>query len=383
MKKRLIKIGLFFWMIAFSNYQSAFAKIDSMSISTMDTNVLKPYSIRLGYINGFLIPHHEDMQHMYKQISGVQVQVLHQVNQNEASKGGSLLGYSLSYYNLGSEINGRAFSVALLVESPLIKRRNIDKDFWLKSSFQFGLGMGYLTERYDLKTNPYNRAIGSHLNGYMQIGVLIESQIYRGIGIHAGIGMAHFSNASWKYPNLGVNLPFVQYGLNMNIQTVDQSAKVKKNDPMRKFTPWQKTVSLRIGKKEVDLDDDRSFINGLLEFTLEKYRNHLSNFRYSVGLYHDRTYQYRKFETLDEYNFLECTELTISVGYETRFGKWGVMTDLGFYAYKPDFKKKTPYYEAIGVSYRINQSCKAILRLKANKTTADFAEFGFSYRINE
>ena len=382
MKKRLISIGLFFWLIAFCNCNLLFGIADTTSLPVAENNVFNKHSIRLGYLNGFLIPHHEDMQHMYKHISGVQVQILHELNPIEKSKNAGLLGYSLSYYDLGSEVNGKAISAALLVESSLFKWHNIYQDFWFKSSFQFGLGLGYLTQRYDPKTNPYNRAIGSHVNGYMQIGMLLESQIYRGVGIHASIGMAHFSNASWKYPNLGVNLPFIQYGL--NILTVSKNPiRVKKDVPLKAIKPWQKTISFRIGKKEVDLDDNRSFINGLLEFTLEKFRNRNSNFRYSVGMYHDRTYQYRKFETLADYAFLKCTELTFSVGYETRFGKWGVLTDLGFYAYKPDFKKKTPYYEAIGISYQLNGSYKAIMRLKANKTTADFAEFGLLYRFNE
>jgi hypothetical protein len=194
--------------------------------------------------------------------------------------------------------------------------------------------------------------------------------------------MSHFSNASWKYPNLGINLPYFQTSFNYSIEKTRALRRYSGVKAVR-YNVWNKTIAVRAGKKEVDLDDSRSFYNGLIEFSLEQFRNQYSNFRYSIGYYHDRTYQYKKFESLPDYQFQQCSEVTISVGYETRFLRWGIMADLGIYAYKPDFKKKTPYYEAIGVSYKINDSYKAVIRLKANKTTADFAEFGITYKFSE
>ena len=384
MKKGLIQIGLFFWFGVFSNHFKLLAQTDSLGTNKQLPSVDVNYIFRLNRFAGFLIPHHEDMQHMYREINGFQLQVLHDLaSVNDSHPSNKHLGYSLAYYDLGSNVNGKAFASALLIEADLFKFNNAQKEIFVKSSFQFGLGLGYLTERFDFKTNPYNRAIGSHINGYMQLGLLLEGRIKQGLGYHFSLGISHFSNASWKYPNLGVNLPYIKYGMNVQIAAKKQLSQLKNNFSTIPVSAWRKSIALRMGKKEVDLDDNRAFYNGLLEFSFEKYRNASSNFRFSAGLYHDRTYQYKKFETLPNYDVLKCTELTLSVGYETRFGRWGVMTDLGVYAYKPDFKKKTPYYEAIGLSYQINPSYRAVMRLKANKTTADFAEFGLTYLINE
>lgn len=385
MKKRLIHIGLFFWLVAISNHGNLFAQIDTLGTNKQFSSDDVNYTVRLNRFTGFLIPHHEDMQHMYRQIGGYQLQVLHDLTPiHDSHPSSKHLGYSFAYYDLGSNVNGKAFATSLLIEADIFKFSNAKNQIFTKSSFQFGLGLGYLTERFDYKTNPYNRAIGSHINGYMQLGFLLETRIKQGLGFHFSLGMSHFSNASWKYPNLGVNLPYIKYGMNLQFVSKKRLDKQKYNRLTASDAGvWKKSVALRIGKKEVDLDDNRVFYNGLFEFTLEKYRNQASNFRFSVGYYHDRTYQYKKFEALPSYNMLNCMELTLSAGYETRFGNWGIMTDLGIYAYKPDFKKKTPYYEAIGVTYQINPSYKAVLRLKANKTVADFAEFGLTYTFNE
>ncbi len=381
MKRRLIQLGLFFGLFFFVLPTSLFGSLQKLENDTIDHNpVLKNIhqSITIGAVNGFLIPHHEDMQQMYSHISGLQFQVLATDKSRLENTQPVLqrLGFLLTYYDLGTNISGKAFSGALLVSSDVFNWQSIQHPSkYINGSFKFGLGMGYLTEKYDAVNNPENRAIGSHINGFMQIGMSVEAHLFSRAKIFAEIGMSHFSNACWQFPNLGINLPYLQYGMGVDLyRNVDYKPKQK-----LKSAIWKKTLSLRLGKKEIDLDDDRIFYNALAEFTFERYLNPFSNIRYSISYFHDRTYQFKKFEKLDQYSFGAASELAVSVGYETRFGKWGIVADLGIYVYKPDFKKKTPYYEGIGLSYQINQNYKAILRLKANKTTADFAEFGLGY----
>ena len=381
MKKRLIQIGLFFGFfflgftsILFGNnigFNQDTAKQPALHVSTQN-------SYTLGLVNGFLLPHHEDMQQMYKHISGLQFQMLatdkSRMSGNEHIS--QRLGYLLTYYDLGSEVNGKAISGALLVSSDVYNWQSVKRPSkYINGSFKFALGLGYLTQKYDAQLNPENRAIGSYINGYMQLGLSVEAHVFSKAKVFAEFGMSHFSNACWQFPNLGINLPYIQYGMGIDLyRKVDFKPKQQLQLPL-----WKKTLSLRMGKKEIDLDDDRIFYNALAEFTFERYLSPLSNLRYSMTYYHDRTYQFKKFEKLDGYSIGATSELTLSIGYETRFGKWGVLADLGIYLYKPDFKKKTAYYEGIGLSYQINQNYKAIVRLKANKTVADFAEFGLGY----
>jgi len=381
MKKRLIQIGLFFGFFFFGCTSFLFG---NSTVFIQDTAKKIPLlistqsSYTLGLVNGFLLPHHEDMQQMYAHISGFQFQMLatDKSRVNDKERVSQRLGYLLSYYDLGSQVNGKAFSAALLVSSDVLNWQSVKRPSkYVNGSFKLALGLGYLTQKYDAKLNPENRAIGSHINGFMQIGFSVEAHIFSNAKVFAELGMSHFSNACWQFPNLGINLPYIQYGMGIDLYRKDV-LQPKQN---LQSTVWKKTISLRMGKKEIDLDDDRIFYNALAEFTFERYLSPLSNLRYSMTYYHDRTYQFKKFEKLEDYSIGATSELTLSIGYETRFGKWGILTDLGVYVYKPDFKKKTAYYEGIGLSYQINQNYKAIVRLKANKTVADFAEFGLGY----
>jgi len=402
MKKGLIYIGLFFWLLFFAN--SADAKtIDStqlkvaqfqnaQDLGTSDLNVSRITNhLSVGIMKGFLMPHHEDMQQMYAHIQGVQLQYLStdltweniKKFKNGNLKYAQRLGFIISAIDLGTTISGRAYSGGLLVSNDLVS--NQGKEINWRSSLKFALGLGYITQRYDAVSNPENRAIGSHINGYMQLGLSVEKSLYKNSMMFLEFGLAHFSNACWKFPNLGVNLPYLQVGIGYPLNIYPSIKKLDRKRILNQqlsILPWRKTVSIRLGKKEIDLDDDREFINGVVEFTLENWISKRSNFRYSISYFHDRTYQFKKFEKLAEYSISGTSEITVSAGYETRFGKWGIITDLGIYLYKPDFKKKTAYYEGIGCSYAINSNYKAVVRLKANKTIADFAEFGLTYLFN-
>jgi hypothetical protein len=59
-----------------------------------------------------------------------------------------------------------------------------------------------------------------------------------------------------------------------------------------------------------------------------------------------------------------------------------MLFDLGWYLYKPNRGYKTPYFEALGISYQFNAHWTGIGRLKANKTTADLIEWGVVYYLN-
>lgn len=404
MKKRLIYIGLFFWLLFSAQFVKAKTKsIDSSDLGdTQFENRIElgnpdlsqnriTNHLSVGIMKGFLMPHHEDMQQMYAHIQGVQLQYLSTDltwENNKKFKTGSIkyaqrLGFVFSAIDLGTNISGKVFSGGLLISTDLMGNKG-NKIDW-RSSLKLALGLGYLTQKYDAITNSENRAIGSHINGYMQLGLSIEKNIYKNSMMFLEFGLAHFSNACWKFPNLGVNLPYFQVGIGYPLNlcpSIKNLDKQKQLNQQLSFLPWRKSVSIRLGKKEIDLDDDREFMNGVVEFTLENWISKRSNFRYAISYFHDRTYQFKKFDKMPNYSFAGTSEITVSAGYETRFGRWGIITDFGIYLYKPDFKKKTAYYEGIGCSYAINSNYKAVVRLKANKTIADFAEFGLTYLFN-
>lgn len=334
------------------------------------------WNLEISGLGGFLIPHHEDMMHLYSHSIGGQFSAAKSIrclNQNKEHQ----LGILLNYINSGNSIIGRGTSVAVLF------RHQLNKNLHSKLSVEFALGMGYLTQKYDIVNNPENRAIGTNFNGYMQLGMRFKqtfgtSRTY----FIAKASFSHFSNASWQYPNLGINIPGIQIGIGhaINVSTSKSNSQIK-SPPKISLNPFSHSISLRLGKKEIDVDDQRSFLVGLVDYTLGIRRNSNSNYRISLNLFRDPSYNFEKFKPMKQSTLSNSTEVAIQLGYQTNFNRWALIFDFGYYLYKPLRTYKTAYYEGIGCAYTLNNTWKLMARLKANKTTADFAELGFVYQF--
>ena len=379
MKKRLISlIGLFYFISLWGQKDSCSHCGGALMRRDTGLYVYGPLvrKVSLNLVGGFLMPHHEDMIQMYHHISSAQLRITKNFSQSKTGvslKAHQHLGYFIGYYNLGSSISGKGIAAGINFNSVITGSRSKHQLY-----FDYVFGLGYLTETYDPYKNPENRAIGSHLNGYVQFGVGYDYLITNQISMGMNLALSHFSNASWKFPNLGINLPSAGIHIKYQYQTHKKLNPVKLP---KLVIGHHQTVSFRMGHKEFDFDDNRGFTMAMCEYQYETKLTLQSNLRFGISAFYDPTYGFQKFKPLPSYSVKNTTELGVSVGYESKFGRWGILTDLGIYVYKPKMSAKKPYYEGIGLRYYIDSKWSAIVRLKANGTVADFAEFGVALKL--
>lgn len=375
-------------------------------------------------MGGYLIPHHSDMMAMYRHATGINVKsrsAINQPNGQGANIDKITYGYTFNLLNLGSEVAGYAIGAGGVV-MPQSGRYN----YWI-----LGMGIGYLTKRYDEFTNPRNPAIGSHLNGMMHLGYHLDAGRYlneQGWKMYAEAGLVHFSNANWRQPNFGVNIPYLSIGAKRTLflaginnqppQYVNplrcQSAamSISRNSKwlqsfshrhsLAKSSSWkhikqfgasspplelrlqspQHLLGFRLGRRQIELDQRRTFVNAVLEYNCEFPRSLLGpRFRVGANVFFDNSYMYSKFGLKsDAISLNDFTEVAITAGSHWEYGKWGFITDAGLYLFRPDDTKRR-YYEGIGVSYKVTQRMYLIARLKAHLSSADYMEWGVSYRL--
>ena len=320
---------------------------------------------RVSFDRGFVIPHHDDMYHLYQPVRSLQYQYLRSFTDSRKRLG--LLAYAA---HLGSPTLGLGISLGLNIERQFFKIRNTDL------RFGFAMGVGVITQPYHVKTNPTNRAIGSYGNAFGQLYLEGSRRITSRLSMQMGLRFSHFSNGAWKAPNLGINIPSVSLGITKNII----SYPLVSGEVASRL--WNPFVSVRTGRKSLDIDDPRAYWVPVLEFGWDYRLSKHSSLRLAIATHADPFYRFEKFEKLPAFTPQNGLDAGISVGYHQRFGKWGMLFDLGWYVYKPNWGYKTPYFEALGISYQLNSHWTAIGRLKANKTTADLIEWGFVYYLN-
>ena len=97
---------------------------------------------------------------------------------------------------LGNPVTVYAFQGAPIVR--LSSRLSFDYEW------NFGASFGW--KKYDEQYNPQNEVIGSKINAYINLGLLLNWQFHPQWKLAAGGDLTHFSNGNTHYPNGGINI---------------------------------------------------------------------------------------------------------------------------------------------------------------------------------
>lgn len=118
-------------------------------------------------------------------------------------------GIGLSYYSFGNKQElGTPISVYLFQRSNIAQ---LSRRAALDYEWNFGISTGW--KPHDYHYNPYNVAIGSKTNAYLNAGVYVRWALSTNTDLATGIDFTHFSNGNTTFPNAGLNM----FGLKVGI----------------------------------------------------------------------------------------------------------------------------------------------------------------------
>ncbi len=334
---------------------------------------------QVNILPGFLIAHRQDMANMAAHTMGFEA--IYSSNytgykQTDSNYRHLRWGTGFTYFNLGNkEINGDVYAWHLHVEANLKKRKNF------QAILRFGSGVGYLTRPYNLITNRKNKAIGSNLNGNMQVLYKAYFKLNTQTQFIIGAGVTHYSNGNFKRPNLGINIVHLNLGFQRNIKWIDKPVFKNKDDlfPKNGFE-----IMAGIANKQIAVADTRRFT--IISTSLLYYfaHNKMRNWRAGTEFFFDKTYPYQLFQptSLENIKLAKMTEIAVKVGHEFIIGRMAIVTDLGTYLYRPgDYKKRV--YFAIGFNYFIGRGIVAQTRLKSHMAVADYFYWSGGFRLSD
>ncbi|MDX1350781.1 MAG: acyloxyacyl hydrolase, partial [Putridiphycobacter sp.] len=202
------KIVTFFYQWAL-----VISSILSQSVYAQEGNT---HGLYLQSKGGFLMAHRSAMAHLVRNNAlGLEVgYVKYKQAYEDRFYRFPSLGFNLEFRNFGySKVLGSAVSLSHFFGRSIYQSNSFFVDF------QYGMGVGYITKKYDLATNPTNNAIGSHFNAKVTLK-LMATKNFNSFTLGGGLELSHFSNGAITYPNLGLNLPSVciQVGLLNNVR---------------------------------------------------------------------------------------------------------------------------------------------------------------------
>lgn len=200
-----------------------------------------PFSISLSPKTGVLMAHRETMDHLVKgRPNAWELEFSRQDTSKGAysqiyrhpSRGGSFV-----FQDYGNqEILGRSLTFFRFTKFPIYQSEK-----WGFIDFRLGQGVSYISKIYDKFSNPKNIAIGSHINGFVNLQFSWTkhfNKFYTGVGID----FSHISNATLKSPNQGLNTltTFATLGYSISERRVYDQPEFSLDsiETVRNFSKW-------------------------------------------------------------------------------------------------------------------------------------------------
>ncbi len=165
---------------------------------------------------GFIIPHNEVLLYLTQgHIYGGEInfyKITSGKKQWQKDYKNPEIGLNAYYIYLSNPAQlGFGASINPYINFPLART----KRFALK--FKTAVSFGYISKTFDKVNNFKDYAIGSHINGYVNLRLNAHYSFCKNYRAEFGIGMSHFSDGAAKIPNLGINLPELNAGITYRI----------------------------------------------------------------------------------------------------------------------------------------------------------------------
>ena len=369
MRLKLINI-LFFVSVLFSldaySQVPRFKKIDSTTNFNIET--------KMSY--GFIAPHNVGFNYLIQRhIPAIELDL------SFPTKGSQLWqqlyrypAWGVGYYHcdLGNpEVLGDVNALFTYISVPWIRKRRFTLDY------QFQIGLSYLSKCFDSQSNYINIAVSTHLNAYLNLGVVGKIMLTDRLVLTTGCLITHFSNGSTKVPNRGFNIISAQTGLAYRFG--DQPIVYTKSIVPTYVRKTQYSIFASMGIKQVYPIEGDNYLTSCINFNVER----LLGYKYKLGAGLDLFYDPSIQETAQiegRFNTKNTDYICVGVHLSASmvFNRVTFGIEQGIYLHnRPIYFQST--YNRYGFKYRVKKHLSLNLTLRAYNANADCIEWGCGY----
>lgn len=283
------------------------------------------------------------------------------------------IGLSAYYTSLGSDsLFGRAFALNYFFKLKLIDTERFS--FFNRT----GIGLGYLTEHFDLDDNKSNVAIGSHLNIHFAFKWGVNYKMTDKWILNGGLSFDHFSNGNSADPNRGLNNLTGYIGTSYYL-----GQRTEKKDPV--VDSLIKTSYFEIfanigGKQPRSLSSGYYLTSSLsLSFTRSFFRT--VHFGAGVDLFYDTSVEGVLEDLGETYKLADSYQTGIFVSQQFIYNRIRIALVEGVYVGLQNKVYNKPIYTKAFIQYAITDKFSVRLTMKSHLHILDYPELGVGIRL--
>jgi len=330
---------------------------------------------------GYIISHHNNMAHLIKgHIYGGELNYLFRTNGTHAWE------QIHRYPELG------VCAVHLYLANPKqlgtleglypytnIRLNKVQRNW--KLNLRLGAGLAVITKPFNRITNHKDNAIGSYLNGFVNLRLAYAIMLSKSWRLDAGLGLTHASNGAMATPNLGLNLATVNLGIGYAIGNRD--LQYKKDTIPRCVRKWHPMLVAVFGVKELDDPDGPKYVAYGAQLNMYRTLNYKNRLGAGVEVAYSNAVRkiFEEHDSLPNPRFHDVVTVGAKVCYAFTFNKISLPVDVGYYVYKKEKSYGGYIFNRIGVRYMLTKHVIANVTLLTHFARADYFEWGLGYEL--
>jgi len=337
------------------------------------TNDLK---LSLNYHRGFSLPEYSFINYITTDpITSLSFQISKETtgkNEWEQLFNYPEYGFSFFYSNLGNDnLIGKSFALNYFFRVNFINR----KRFQIYN--QTGMGIGYLTKKFDLVENYQNVGIGSHVNAHFNLRLGANFKIRPKIDTQFGLSFDHYSNANSADPNLGLNLVTAFAGMTYRLGHITERQKTELPKHLKKNN--FEIVQSFGGKQTRSLSGEFYYTSSLSGGINRAF---FRGFHAGVGgdVFYDQSTKIVIESQGGTFKPSDNFQTGIHFSQEFRYNRFSLILQEGIYLGLVNKGiRKTMYNRGI-VQFRVNEHFIIRAAMKSHLHILDFPEIGIGYK---
>ena len=336
--------------------------------------LVNPISIGIRGHYGFIIPHSKAIAEIANTNPwGIEVDLAWHLMREKVWKYCYCYpraGLSLNYFNYNlPEILGHSVALYPYIEPYLWPQKK------LSISFRFGIGPALLTQVYDAETNPDNFFFSNHLSFIAMLNVGLNYRLSSRISARAAFNYNHISNGGLTQPNVGMNFPTLNAGLDYSLTDVCFPSRVK--DTMQILysdKTWWDVYILGSRKNVNNGEEDHYAVIGVgVYYNFLILRILALNAGTELVSDFSEKERIRREYINDPVSAPDHNRAALLLGLDFVFGHITFVHQWGFYYYAP-YPARSTVYQRYGLNLRFTDRLYLGINIKAHGHVADLMD---------
>ena len=267
------------------------------------------------------------------------------------------------------------------------------------------MGFAYYNKPFHNIENPGNIAVGGSFSALIRFNFSIRYAIANSWQLYTGFTFHHASNGHTGLPNVGINIPMLNFGLVYYLKKDDSFYNVPKPQfECNKKVQFNMRFAMGINRfgSEVGPSNGPYYPIYLASFYLDKRVSGINKLQFGIDTYYNSGYrQYLESQQPKELeaNFVNSSVISIWIGNELLIGRMGIILQVGYYLHNPFLKYFIKQDETadqlkayipgrFGVQYYLKDHFHGArsnafigVYVKSNMGQADFLEFSLGVKF--